>query len=48
MKKDKLKSDLDLNRIKVQIDYKTIITVRNTQALEMWLSKYPDAKVLDK
>lgn len=35
-------------RIKVQLDYRTVITVKTTQALDMWLTKYPEAKVLDK
>lgn len=38
----------ELPRIKVQLDYRTIITVRSPQALDMWLAKYPEAKVLDK
>ncbi len=49
MKKLKLKSEIDSSpRIKVQLDYRTVITVKTTQALDMWLSKYPEAKVLDK
>ena len=33
-------------RIKVQLDAKTILFVRSKQALKMWLSKYPGAKVI--
>ncbi|MEW6469845.1 MAG: hypothetical protein AB1458_13035 [Bacteroidota bacterium] len=33
-------------RIKVRLDSKTIIILRSKQALKMWLSKYPDAKVI--
>ena len=32
--------------IKLMIDYKTIISVRNKQALEIWMEKYPKAKVI--
>jgi len=33
-------------RIKVQLDAKTILFVRSKQALKMWLTKYPGAKVV--
>lgn len=33
-------------RIKVQLDARTIIFLRSKNALKMWLSKYPEAKVL--
>ncbi|MGD1847192.1 MAG: hypothetical protein ACFB10_17515 [Salibacteraceae bacterium] len=32
--------------IRVRLDHKTIITVRDMQALSMWKEKYPDLKVL--
>jgi hypothetical protein len=49
MRKSKLKIQEDtLPRIKVQLDYRTVITVKSRHAVDMWLSKYPDAKVLDK
>ena len=32
--------------IKLMIDYKTIISVRNKQALDLWMEKYPKAKVI--
>jgi hypothetical protein len=49
MRKSKLKSPEDTApRIKVQLDYRTVITVKTRHAVDMWLSKYPDAKVLDK
>ena len=32
--------------IKVQLDARTIIFVRSKQALKMWLSKYPAAKIM--
>ena len=33
-------------RIKVQLDARTIIFLRSKNALKMWLLKYPGAKVL--
>lgn len=33
-------------RIKVRLDEKTILFLRSKQALKMWLSKYPGAKVV--
>lgn len=33
-------------RYKVQIDYKTIITVRTMEALKSWQQKYPLAKLV--
>lgn len=35
------------SRIKLQLDYRTIIYVSNQQALEMWMGKYPGAKILE-
>ncbi len=32
--------------IKVQLDYRTIITLKTKNALNFWLNKYPEAKVL--
>lgn len=31
---------------KIKIDYKTIITFRSTDALELWMKKYPNAKLV--
>jgi hypothetical protein len=33
-------------KIKIQLDYKTTITVRTKDALESWLHKFPEAKVI--
>ncbi|MGE0635037.1 MAG: hypothetical protein AB7P01_01245 [Bacteroidia bacterium] len=33
-------------RIKVQLDYKTIITINRMESLKLWLERYPQAKVL--
>ena len=33
-------------RYKVQIDYRTIITVRTMEALKSWQQKYPEAKLV--
>jgi hypothetical protein len=42
------KAIVDDNRpkIKIQLDYKTTIEVRTKNALESWLHKFPDAKVI--
>ncbi|HTL81030.1 MAG TPA: hypothetical protein VL651_04970 [Bacteroidia bacterium] len=35
------------NVIKLQVDYRTTISVRSKQALDMWMKKYPNAKVIN-
>ncbi len=35
-----------IERIKVQLDSKTIIFLKSMQALKNWLVKYPNAKVI--
>lgn len=37
---------LNPKSIKVQLDYKTIITIPRMEALKAWLLRFPDAKVL--
>lgn len=32
--------------IKLQVDYRTVIMVKSQKALEMWMEKYPNAKVV--
>lgn len=32
--------------IKVQLDYKTVITIPRMEALKAWLHRFPDAKIL--
>lgn len=34
-------------RFKVQIDYKTVITVRTMEAVKSWMQRYPAAKMVD-
>lgn len=34
------------DRFKLQLDYKTIIVVRGKEAVDRWLSKFPNAKLL--
>jgi hypothetical protein len=34
-------------KIKIQLDYKTIITVRSMNAFELWKDKYPEAKIIN-
>lgn len=31
----------------VRVDYKTVITLKTKEALEFWLNKYPNAKVIE-
>lgn len=33
-------------RYKVQIDYRTVITVRTMEALKSWQQRYPEAKLV--
>ena len=35
-----------IERFKVKLDYKTTITIRNLEALDLWKEKYPNAKVI--
>jgi len=32
--------------IHIRLDYKTVITVKDTQQLEKWKERYPDAKII--
>ncbi len=32
--------------IKIRLDYKTVITVKDTQQSEKWKERYPDAKII--
>jgi hypothetical protein len=34
-------------KFKVQIDYKTLITVRTMEAVKSWIQRYPEAKLID-
>ena len=34
-------------RFKVQIDYKTVITVRTMDAVKNWIQRYPAAKLVE-
>ena len=34
-------------RYKVQVDHKTVITVRTMEAVKSWIQRYPAAKLLD-
>jgi hypothetical protein len=33
-------------QIKLQLDYRTMIYVRSKESLKMWMSKYPNARVI--
>jgi hypothetical protein len=48
MKAKKNKTTKDSSTlIKLQIDYKTIITVSSKKSAENWLQRYPNAKVIN-
>lgn len=32
--------------IKVQLDYRTVISISNIEKLKVWLIRYPEAKVI--
>jgi hypothetical protein len=34
-------------KIKIQVDRRTVIAVRGDKALKFWLEKYPNAKVIE-
>ena len=34
-------------RYKVQIDHRTVITVRTMEAVKSWMGRYPAAKLID-
>ena len=35
-----------LKAIRVQLDPRTIVTVKNMSAFELWLSKFPGARII--
>lgn len=45
-RKKKIKIPDSVPTIKVQLDYRTTITVRTKEALKDWLKKYPNARVI--
>jgi hypothetical protein len=46
MKKNNKAEEGKQERFKLQIDYKTIIIVKSKEAVKMWLSKFPNAKLV--
>lgn len=48
MKTKKNKSNKDTSAfIKLQIDYKTIITVSSKKSADSWMQRYPNAKIIN-
>lgn len=47
-RKKKIQQPENDNRpiFKIALDYKTIITVRSKEAIERWLDKFPNARVI--
>jgi predicted ATP-dependent Lon-type protease len=35
-----------IKRFKVKLDYKTFITIKDINALDLWKARYPNAKVI--
>ncbi len=35
-----------IKHFKVKLDYKTSITIKNLEALDLWKKRYPNAKVV--
>jgi hypothetical protein len=46
-KKVESKVSNPLKSIKIQLDSKTIVTVRNMSAFEVWHSRFPDARIIN-
>lgn len=46
MKKNNKAEGKKEERFKLQLDYKTIIIVKSKEAVKMWLSKFPNAKLV--
>lgn len=47
--KAKIKKIIETSKdklIKVQLDYRTFVTITRMSSLETWLKRYPDAKVI--
>lgn len=44
--KEEIKVSNTSKHIKVMIDSKTIVTVKDMSAFEIWLSRYPGAKII--
>lgn len=48
MRTKKSKSSKDTSSfIKLQIDYKTVITVSSKKSADSWMQRYPNAKVIN-
>lgn len=48
MKTKKLNTEVDNRpRIKVQLDYRTMIVVRTMNAFKAWKERYPEAKLIE-
>ncbi len=46
MKKVEYVKKASANLIKVQLDYRTVITISSIEKLKTWLIRYPEAKVI--
>jgi len=49
--KTKIKQNVEqasekIKRFKVKLDYKTFITIKDINTLDMWKDRYPNAKVV--
>jgi len=46
MKRRKSKIENSDSKIKLRLDYRTTIIVKSREALDNWLGRYPNAKVI--
>jgi molybdopterin-binding protein len=47
--KTKIKSIIETSKdtlIKVRLDYRTLVTITNMAAFEMWQKRFPEAKII--
>lgn len=46
IKQNIAKASDKIKRFKVKLDYKTFITIKDINALDLWKDRYPNAKVV--
>ncbi|MFH2143928.1 MAG: hypothetical protein ABIJ97_16000 [Bacteroidota bacterium] len=45
-KKKEIIRDSSNGKIKVRLDYRTVITIRNLNVFKLWKEKYPEAEII--
>ncbi|MCK5781856.1 MAG: hypothetical protein KAH10_04665 [Flavobacteriales bacterium] len=46
IKENLVEAGKKIKRFKVRLDYKTLITIKDMSALDLWKDRYPNAKVV--